>query len=173
MFNWCGYQFVVQYMQHRADARQKAQISQGNYASTQLIELKKQLNLPYSTSWAGWEDAEGTVEIDGFIYSYVQRKIEDGFLHVRCLPHTERQMLINARDQFTKLALSLEQGADKQSSDKAPVSIKTFIGDYDDQLSIHFSVPAVNGLPARFAEMEEPVLTGSHPSDTPPPEARV
>ena len=58
-------------------------------------------------------------------------------------------------------------------SDHVLVETRTCIGDYDDQLSIHFSLPALNGLPTCFAEMEEPLFTGNHRLETPPPKARA
>jgi hypothetical protein len=170
LFNWCGYLLLSQYLQHRADENLQAAFAQGQYQQQALLELQVPTTLPYTTDWAEWQDAEGTVEIQGVLYRYVQRKIQDGHLYVRCLPHAEKQLVLNARDQFTQLALSLEQNSDGKKGQSQTITVHPFMGDYDDQLPTGLQHPGATRQPQAW-----PAYATSLPSvcpsiGTPPPE---
>lgn len=131
VFNWIGYQGVTHYLQQKADAEVQHQIDAGDFTTESLLELEVPLNLPYTTDWVDWENVAGDIEIAGQHYRYVQRKIENGHLYVRCLPHTQKQQVLNAREAFMQLAYNLQkEGAG--SNQKAPVYVSNYIGDYDD-----------------------------------------
>jgi hypothetical protein len=137
LFNSVGYRLLCHFLQQSANQQMQAQIEQGNYTSTALLELSAPLHLPYSTNWTEWEKFEGDIEIEGVHYRYVERKLADGRIYVRCLPNTARQQVVNARDQFAMLAYNVNQPAktEKHSS----IFVSNYIGDYDDSSSLNWS----------------------------------
>lgn len=132
LFNWCGYRWVVNYLQQKADQHLVAQLDNNNYNEEELIELKVPLELPYQTDWKDFERVDGDIEIDGVHYKYVKRKVQDGQLILKCIPNTTKQDLLSARDQFFKLVNDLEQDqpASKESSKNAPV-VKNSLSEYE------------------------------------------
>lgn len=97
LLHWAGYRWVDQLAQWQADSRMQDRIEAGQYNTDQLIELSVSLDLPYTTNWGKWETVAGEVTINGIAYRYVERKLEDGKMYVRCLPNLERQKLVAAR----------------------------------------------------------------------------
>lgn len=170
LFNWFGYQLLSQWLQQKADTRLQQNFAQGNYNPQSLLELSVAVNLPYTTDWAEWESTEGNIEIDGILYHYVQRKIQDGRLFVRCLPNAEKQMVLSARDQFVKLSLSMESAPEGKKGQSQKISISNFIGDYDDNIiTTGFKCPPMPH--AGFALLNPPSLAEVHYRLlTPPPE---
>jgi hypothetical protein len=170
LFNWFGYQLLSTWLQQKADTRLEQNFAQGNYNPQSLIELSVAVNLPYTTDWTEWENTEGNIEIDGILYRYVQRKMQDGRLYVRCLPHAEKQMVLSARDQFVKLSLSMESGTESKKGQSQKISISNFIGDYDDNMiTTRFACPAP--LVPGFSLVPAQALTEQYYTlITPPPE---
>jgi hypothetical protein len=163
-FNWIGYQGLTHFLQKRANVQMQTQIDAGAYDEASLVELSVPMNLPYTTNWQGWESFEGDIEIDGIHYRYVQRKLENGRMFVRCLPNIEKQQVMNARDAFFKLANSIGKSSE-HNQNSAPVYISNYIGDYDD----HWHQPLVCPPPAEaglsFSGHRHEKLPLSFPSD--------
>jgi hypothetical protein len=130
LFNSLGYRLLTQYLQHRADTQLQARIDERRYNPASLLELSVDLSLPYTTDQQQWQQYEGSIVIDGIHYRYVERKIENGRLYVRCLPNTGKQQVLSARDEFFKLAYNLGQPVEQKKS--APVFVSNYLGDYDD-----------------------------------------
>lgn len=130
LFNSLGYRVLTHYLQQQADSRTQAMIDAGEFRPSNLIELSVPLDLPYTTTWTGWEHFEGDIEIDGIHYRYVERKLEEGRMYVRCLPNTEKTQVLTARDEFSKLVNSFNKQTDSKKS--APVFVSNYLGDYDD-----------------------------------------
>lgn len=130
LFNGVGYRVLTHYLQQRADSRTQAMIDAGDFHPSNLIELSVPLDLPYTTTWTDWEHFEGDIEIDGIHYRYVERKLEEGRMYVRCLPNTEKTEVLTARDEFSKLVNSFNKQT--ESKKPAPVFVSNYLGDYDD-----------------------------------------
>lgn len=130
LFNSLGYRLLTQYLQHRADTKLQARIDERKYNPASLLELSVDLSLPYSTDQQHWQQHEGNIVIDGIHYRYVERKIANGRLYVRCLPNTGKQQVLSARDEFFKLAHNIGQPVEQKKS--APVFVSNYLGDYDD-----------------------------------------
>lgn len=137
LFNIVGYQVLSRWLQHRADVQAQARIDEGLYAQEALIEMSVEMDIPYATNWGNWEHFEGDVVIDGIHYRYVERKLENGRMYVRCLPNTQKQTILNARDAFFKLAYEANQA--NHSKKTTSVFVSNYIGDYDDA-SIQWSL---------------------------------
>lgn len=133
LFNSVGYQGLTRWLQHRADVQAQARIDEGRYAPEALIEMSVAMELPYSTNWGYWEHFEGDVVIDGIHYRYVERKLENGRMYVRCLPNTQKQTVLNARDAFFKLAYDADHAGNSKKT--TSIFVSNYIGDYDDASS--------------------------------------
>lgn len=129
LFNVIGYRLVFYYEQQKADARVEASFDNNDYNDQDLVTIKVPLQLPYQTNWKEFERVDGEVTLDGKIYKYVKRKVEDGQLVLMCLPDEHKQRLQTARDDFFKLANDLATNSSKKSGDA--FSIKNVLSDYD------------------------------------------
>jgi hypothetical protein len=133
VFNWYGYRFVTNYLQKKADKQLQARIDVNDYNESQLIEIRVALNMPYQNNSSEFERHYGEVEINGNIYTYVKRKIEDGTLVLKCLPNTEKQNIKTADN----ILFTANNGLDQEHNGKnnSPLSniFKTLLGEYVNQ----------------------------------------
>ena len=131
LFNWYGYRFIVNYLQNTADKQLEARLDVNDYDESQLIEIKIALNIPYQYSWSNFERHSGEVELNGKMYAYVKRKVEDGYLVLKCIPNNVKQEIRNAGN----ILFSVNNGLDQEHNSKdQPASkvLKSFSNDYDD-----------------------------------------
>ncbi|MEP7258440.1 MAG: hypothetical protein ABI687_08630 [Flavitalea sp.] len=109
-FNWVGYRLLTYCLESHSNKIIEQQIDQDQYADADLIEFTIPLNTPYlSGSSAEFERYDGEAEINGILYKYVKRKIENGRLVLLCLPNTAKKQLQNARSEFFKLVNDIER----------------------------------------------------------------
>lgn len=93
LFNWVGYRLLLNHLQQKADHQLETRIDRHHYDETQLVELRVALNMPYQTAWTEFERHYGEIEIDGKHYTYVKRKIENGYLVLKCIANPEKDRL--------------------------------------------------------------------------------
>jgi hypothetical protein len=168
LFNSVGYRVLTHYLQQEADSRTQAMINAGEFRPSNLVELSVPLDLPYTTSWTGWEHFEGDIEIDGIHYRYVERKLEAGRMYVRCLPNTQKIQVLTARDEFSKLVNSFNKQTESKRS--APVFVSNYLGDYDDAFDQwHLCFPVAIALQSTPANQTQ-ILAGHSSIALPPPE---
>ena len=142
LFNLVGYRWVMNMVQQNADARLEARLDKNEYDEANLIEIKVPLELPYQTDWKNFERCDGAIEFNNVHYKYVKRKIEGGFMILKCIPNESRQEITNARDHFFQLVNDLEQTKPvKKSNSSLPAGIRIALSDYDEQLQLGFSFP--------------------------------
>ena len=142
LFNLGGYRWVMNLMEQKADARLEVRLDNNEYEESNLLEIKVPLDLPYQTDWKDFERCDGAIEFNNVHYKYVKRKIEGGFMILKCIPNETRQELTNARDHFFQLVNDLEQSKPtKKSNSSIPAGIKIALGDYDEQLQLSFAFP--------------------------------
>ena len=133
---------VADWLQTRAEDRLQAVIDDRSYNVANLIELSVATNLPYTNDWLEWEHVNGTIEVNGYQYQYVERKLEKGKMFYHCLPNREKQTVVAARDEFLQLVNNFNQQTDHKSSSKSIV-INNFIGDYDDAVTYYTTLKPV------------------------------
>lgn len=169
LFNWCGYRLVADWLQARAEERLQAVIEEGNYNPTNFIELSVVTNLPYTNDWLDWESCNGTIEVNGYHYQYVERKLEKGKMLYHCLPNNEKQVVVAARDEFFQLVNSFNQQNDHKPVSKS-IAISNFIGDYDDCLQqFNAAQPYIAGVSATWPLFTSPLtIARVHMPDQPP-----
>jgi hypothetical protein len=78
----------------------EASLDKENYDEKDLITFKVPLSLPYQPAWKDFERVDGEITIQGTIYKYVKRKIEDGQLVLLCLPYYKKMNLAKASTEF-------------------------------------------------------------------------
>jgi hypothetical protein len=133
LFNWYGYKFVTYYLQEKADTQLQARIDVNDYDESQLIEIKVALNMPYQNNQTGFERQYGEIQLGGKIYTYVKRKVEDGYLILKCLPNTAKQNI----KTVDNILFNINNGIDQEhsgSKNNSPLSsvVKNIFSDYDD-----------------------------------------
>lgn len=170
LFNWCGYRLVADWLQTRAEDRLEAVIEERSFNPQQLVELSVVTNLPYTNDWLDWERCNGTIEVNGYHYQYVERKLEKGKMLYRCLPNNEKQTVVTARDEFFQLVNNFNQQSDHKAPAKSVV-INNFIGDYDDAInSYSTSEPDLGFSKKPWSSFISPILNRQILTPHQPPE---
>jgi len=155
LFNMVGYRFVLEYMMHKANTQLEARLDKNLYDDSQLIELKVPINLPYQTSWAGYQRFNGEIELNGVMYKYVKRKVSNDTLYVMCIPNTKKMNLETAKNDFFKFSIDLNQNENSKKSDNGKtISFKNLQGEYDEysfavNFNSRFDSNQNNWLPVR------------------------
>ena len=126
LFNWVGYRWVINYMQDKKDNQLEAKFDNNTYNESDLIEIKVPLDVPYQNNWSAFERYDGEIKVNGVLYKYVKRKVENNTLILLCYPNNEKMQLQNAKDEFFKLANDVQQN--NQGKKSAPESAKAFKG---------------------------------------------
>ncbi len=169
-FNMFGYRFAVDYMQHKADVQLVAQIDNNNYDESQLIEIKLSVHLPYQTSWSSYERYDGEIEINGKLYKYVERKLSDDTLYLKCLPNTQKTNLETAKNDFFKNTNDLSQNNSKKSNNSKTVVSKKTASDYDDYNNRYQFFAGASAQQAFAAYVHLNLLSSPHVSPAQPPD---
>lgn len=141
-FNWYGYRIITGYIQKHADHQLAYQLDNHVYDESRLIELKVELKVPYQVQNSDFERHYGEIEIDGRSYTYVKRKIENGFLIVKCIPNNQRDELKTANADFLKMVIGLNHEKNNGKQNTPSLSLKNFWSEYNNQfftLDVHVS----------------------------------
>ena len=131
-FNWYGYRIVTEYLMQDADKQLEARLDNNQYDESALIEIRVPINIPYQTSQSEFERHYGEMQVDGQYYTYVKRKIDNGYLVLMCIPNVSKQKIKAAGNDFFKLTNGLNQDSKKQNNSTSVA--KNFWSEYDDQL---------------------------------------
>lgn len=132
-FNWYGYRIMISAMTKDADRRLESQLDNNDYAESDLLEMRVAINMPYQTSQMEFERHYGEIEIDGKYYTYVKRKIEDGFLILKCIPNSSKEKIKAAGNDFFKMANGLDQDQPGKKQEGNSSFAKNFWSEYDGQ----------------------------------------
>ena len=125
VFNLIGYRLLVNYLQGKAQASMVGRLDQKAYNPASLIEFTIALNLPYAPSNSEFERCDGTVEINGTTYSYVERKIENGTLVLHCLPNKNSDNIRLAGVEYGKAVNDIQPEKKGHKSNTAGLLLKS------------------------------------------------
>ena len=139
LFNWYGYRFLFNYLQNKAEAELNAKIDVNDYDESQLVEIKVPIDIPYQYTSTDFERSYGEIEHDGQIYSYVKRKIEDGFLILKCIPNIQKEKIKEAKHLMVKINNGIEQDQNGKTSSPLTKIFKSLSNDYN-QNHLDFSL---------------------------------
>ena len=129
-FNWYGYRIVISIMADGADRQLEIALDNNEYEESELIEVRVPLHIPYQNEQADFERHYGEMEVNGKYYTYVKRKIEDGFLVLKCIPNNSKEKIEAVSHDFFKMTNGLDQ--DQQGKKQSNTSFaKNFWSEYD------------------------------------------
>ena len=87
--------------------------------------------MPYQNDQAEFERHYGEMEVDGKYYTYVKRKIENGFLVLKCIPNNSKEEIKAAGNDYFKMTNGLDQNQpDKKQNNNSNLA-KSFWSEYD------------------------------------------
>lgn len=126
-----------------ADQQLELRLDNNDYDESQLIEIRVALNVPYQNDQADFERHYGEMEINGKYYAYVKRKIENGYLVLKCIPNNSKEEIKAAGHDYYKMTNGLGQPDKKQDNSKNLA--KSFWSEYDGK-ETDFSIAAILDL---------------------------
>lgn len=129
-FNWYGYRIVTGILAKDADKQLDLQLDNEQYDESQLIEVRVALNVPYQNEQAAFERHYGKMEVGGKHYTYVKRKIENGFLILKCIPNISKEKIEAAGNDFFKMANGLDENQPDKKQNSSSFA-KNFWSEYD------------------------------------------
>ncbi len=130
-FNWYGYRIITGILADNADQQLELRLDNNQYDESQLMEVRIPLNIPYQKEQSAFERHYGEIEVAGKYYTYVKRKIENGFLVLKCIPNNSKENIKAAGNDFFKMANGLAQDSpDKKQSNNSNLA-KNFWSEYD------------------------------------------
>ncbi len=151
----------------------EARLDKNLYDESQLIELKIPINLPYQTSWSAFERYDGEIELNGFLYKYVERKLSNDTLYLKCLPNIKKMHLETTKDDFFKNTNDLAQSNSKKSGNSKTSVFKNITSDFDNyNYSYQFNF-LINGHYANPRLSLFNLLSSPHISPEQPPDVQA
>ena len=166
-FNFVGYRLWFHLLQKGAETALVARLDAQQYNEADLLTLKVPLKLPYQTIATDFERIDGEINIDGTIYKYVKRKVEDGHLVLLCLPHTEKMQLEKAKHTAFKLTSDASPG--KSDATKSMV-LKNILSDYD-RMGTPWTLPPLITTRQYGRPLQEKLFYSFLPTADRPPQA--
>ncbi|HXO77676.1 MAG TPA: hypothetical protein VN824_20625 [Puia sp.] len=108
-FNWVGYWLFISWFENHVESTLELKLDNDQYDASQLVHVKISAGrLPYSNSSAGFERADGQVDIGPIHYRYVGKRLYNDSVEFLCLPDRETSRLRTARDDFFSLVNDLQ-----------------------------------------------------------------
>jgi hypothetical protein len=132
-FNWYGYRIVTTLLADKADEKLVARIDREDYDESQLIEVKVALNMPYQNEQADFERHYGEMEINGKYYTYVKRKVQGGYLILKCIPNADKEKIRSANNDYFKVTNGLDGNQPDKKQNNSGNFAKNFWSEYDDR----------------------------------------
>ena len=171
-FNFVGYRLFFSVLQQRADNNIVAKIDKQDYSDADLLTLTVPLSMPYITDSKDFERTDGEITLNGTVYHYVERKISNGNLILKCLPNDEKTHLQTAKEDFFKLANEFQNNtSSKKSGDNSSQVIKLVISDYEELQTTSIANYSILLNKTPFAESSFALFKGKGMMPEQPPEA--
>ena len=130
-FNWYGYRIVMGIMTKQSDQQLELRLDNNDYDESQLIEVRVALNMPYQNEQADFERHYGEMEVDGKYYTYVKRKIEKGWLVLKCIANNPKEKIKAAGNDYFKIANGLDDQQQDNKQNSSNNFAKSFWSEYD------------------------------------------
>ena len=118
-------------MTKESDQHLELRLDNNDYDESQLIEVRVALNMPYQNDQAEFERHYGEMEVDGKYYTYVKRKIEKGFLVLKCIPNNSKEKIKAAGNDYFKMANGLGDQQQDKNQNSSNNFAKNFWSEYD------------------------------------------
>lgn len=135
-FNLIGYQVFFHWAEQAVEQQLQASLDRDEYSSNDLITIRVPLSLPYITDSKSFERVDGEVMVDGEIYHFVKRGIQNGQVVFLCLPDHQKMKIESAKEDFFRLAADLQHSKlPKKSSDSKADVLKLLKAKYSQPLA--------------------------------------
>jgi hypothetical protein len=159
-FNWYGYRIVTSVLTRDADKRLEVQLDNAQYDESQLVEVRIALNVPYQNDQAEFERHYGEMEVDGKYYTYVKRKVENGYLVLKCIPNSAKEKIKAAGNDFFKMTNGLDNNQPDKKQSNSNFS-KNFWSEYDDR-ETDYSIADLSAVLNKFILNSSASLSDSY-----------
>ena len=116
LFNLAGYGWLFDYLEAKSDSQLIQKLDLQQYREEELVEIKIPFQVPYNNDWPDYRREDGEIEIKGRYYSYVKIKISQDTIFLKCLPNTEKNNLVLARQAVSKKLNDLPGGEEENTS---------------------------------------------------------
>ena len=136
VFNTVGYRLLFNVLETNTDAAFTAKLDDGKYNEDELITVKVPVNMPYQVTRTDFERVDGEINIDGHIYKYVKRKVQNDTLTLLCIPHHEKTDLQQKANAYAGKVNDLPSN----DNNKKTEIFKQLTTDFD----ITYSIPLYN-----------------------------
>jgi hypothetical protein len=147
LFNLVGYRIVFSIANDTATTYMEEKIVKEDFKPEDLVSFRfSAKKLPYYTNSKEFEIANGEVEVNGSIMTYVKKRIFHDSIEYVCLANVAKTNLRTAKDDFFKLVNDLQNTTGKASSKPITKNIKPFSFD-----GLSFSVSTNNIIVASQA----------------------
>ena len=113
------------------DQKLELRLDNNDYHESQLVEVRVPLNMPYQNEQAEFERHYGEMEVDGKYYTYVKRKIENGYLVLLCIPNNFKEKIRDAGNDYFKIANGLDNEQQDSKKSNSNNFAKSFWTEYD------------------------------------------
>ena len=127
VFNLTGYHLLFTYLQGRAEVTMVEKLDKNAYSHNNLVEIKVALHLPYTANNKGFERYDGSIELNGKTYSYVERKIENDTLVLHCLPNISSDNIKLASNEYGKAVNDILPAQKSQKGTNAGLLLKSLL----------------------------------------------
>lgn len=171
LFNIGGYRLWFYFEQQRSDKNIEILLDKEQYNEAELITIRMPLSVPYQSDTRNFERVSGEINVNGKIYKYVKRKVENGELVLLCLPDKNKMQLEKARQDFFKNTNDLAQNDHSKKSDNSKsISFKN-TSEYDQNL-FSFKINSLNTISRNFGlYKDENLVSSPHISPEQPPDS--
>lgn len=137
-FNWVGFDLIVAWQNYSINQTTQFTIDAGHYDRNSLIEIRVEMNLPYTNDWTAFEKASGSFTHDGIVYNLVEKKYEKGEMIFRCLHNDKGTILTHAKNQYFAEAHDFEKPEKNNQHTTKSASVK--------KLNIETPIPGFNQM---------------------------
>ncbi|MBY0479973.1 MAG: hypothetical protein K2Q21_01360 [Chitinophagaceae bacterium] len=132
LFNLFGYRLVIEYLQYKANTQLEASLDKNLYEDSQLIELKVPLEIPYQSNWSTYQRYDGEIEIGGRLFKYVERKVANDTLYLKCIVNDKKMHLETIKNNYFKATSDIVQNGDaKKTGNSKDLTLKNLQGEYE------------------------------------------
>ena len=141
-------------------------IDQEEYDEKDLFTITVDLNMPYQTGHSPSTPVNGEIEINGKVYKFVKRSVQQGRMTLVCVADAAKTNLVRAEQQLSDFSQDLPT----KNSHTTNTLLKILVTDYDNEGSYLFSAHSFTGCINHVSHDENlPVLllaeTLNHPPD--------
>ena len=162
-FNLTGFNWVLKIFQQNESARLEKQYDRNEFDESQLTEIVVPLSIPYYTYQTdGYERFDGELTIKGILYKYVQRKVANGNLYLKCIKANSVSRITSTVTNYFGQINGIDN--DQPSRDHSPKSTVKKIT--DDFVSVFYNSAGSNEM---IFQSNYFVLNSPDPSNRPVP----